>query len=151
MQNTASNSPAKTPWNPSRKAIKRVLNPLPAPKQCPFCHRNIKIATHKEVYGKDYSDWPWVYRCEACDAQVGMHPFTHLPLGTLADKKLRDARKRCKAPFEAIWKNQKMSRTAAYVSLAKHLTIPVEECHFGWFDAKQCEQARDWANSVLSK
>lgn len=141
----------KTPWNPSRKALKRVGPSLPIPRSCPFCQSKVKISTHKEVYGKDYGDWPWVYRCEHCDAQVGMHPFTNLPLGTLADKELRNARKRCKAPFESLWRNQQMSRSEAYSALAEHLKISVSACHFGWFDAEQCEEARKWAASMIKR
>lgn len=141
----------KTPWNPSKKALKRVGHSLPIPCVCPFCRSKVKIASHQEVYGKDYGEWPWVYRCEKCDAQVGMHPFTNLPLGTLADKELRNARARCKAPFEALWRNQQLSRSDAYSKLAKHLKIPVSACHFGWFDAMQCEEARKWAVALLTR
>ncbi len=45
-------------------------------------------------------DWPWVYICEGCGSYVGMHPFTDIPLGTLADAATREARKECKAPIQ---------------------------------------------------
>lgn len=132
----------KTPANPSHKAIARVKNPLPVPTECRFCRSSVQIATHQEVYGRDYSDWPYMYLCENCGACVGMHPFTNIPLGTLADRATREARKHCKKPFEAIWRNGQMSRTEAYTWLAGELGIPVDECHFGWFDISQCEQAQ---------
>lgn len=138
----------KSPWNPSRSATSRVLNPLPAPTTC-ACGRSVEIAHHLQVYGAEYSDWPWIYRCAHCDASVGMHPFTSIPLGTLADKQLRALRKSCKQPFELLWSNGRMDRKAAYGALARHLRIPVEECHFGWFDADTCKRARDWAVSSL--
>lgn len=99
------------------------------------------MATHEEIYGRDYSDWPYAYLCESCGAYVGLHPFTAIPLGTLADKKTRDARKNCKAPFESLWRTGRMSRNQAYQWLAGKLGIPVNECHFGWFTAEQCETA----------
>lgn len=138
----------KSPWNPSRRATARVLNALPAPTVC-SCGRPVEIAHHEQVYGGEYSDWPWMYRCAPCDASVGMHPFTNIPLGTLADRELRAIRKACKQPFEMLWQNGRMDRKAAYGGLARHLRIPVEQCHFGWFDADTCRSARDWAVRAL--
>lgn len=143
------NTDLKTPANPSRKATARVKNPLPAPDKCRLCHSAVRVATHQEVYGRDYSDWPYVYLCDNCGAYVGMHPFTNIPLGTLADRPTRDARKNCKKPFEAIWRNGNMSRTDAYIWLAGELNIPVSECHFGWFDIAQCEAAKKACLNIM--
>ncbi|MFP2239916.1 zinc-finger-containing protein [Pseudescherichia vulneris] len=139
---------SKTPANPSRKAMARVKNPLPVPTECRLCNSGVHVATHQEVYGRDYSDWPYMYLCSGCGAYVGIHPFTNIPLGTLADKATRDARKNCKKPFEAIWRSGKMSRTEAYAWLANALNISVNECHFGWFDIAQCEAAKQLCLSI---
>jgi len=139
----------KTPWNPSKTATARVLNPLPAPTVHDVCGGPVEVAHHLDVYRKEYSDWPWLYRCQACDAQVGMHPFTAIPLGTLANKALRATRMSCKQPFELLHKSGVMSRDEAYAALAAHLGIAVEACHFGWFEADACVKARDWAVDVL--
>lgn len=138
----------RTPWNPSRKAIKRVANPLPAPEICPHCSADVKIASHEEIYGRDHGDWPWMYACTACDARVGMHPFTAIPLGTLADAALRKLRMQCKAPFESIYLTGQMSRSDAYAALAWRLGLPKEQCHFGWFDADMCHRAEREARSL---
>lgn len=125
----------------------RVENPLPPPIFCHHCGSRVEIKHHEEVYGKVCSEWPWVYRCAdempgvECDAMVGMHPFTNIPLGTLATKPLREARQRAKALFEPLWINEHdriQSRARAYGWLAEQLGIPQEECHFGWFDLAQC-------------
>ncbi len=138
----------KSPWHPSAKATNRVLNVLPAPT-VHECGAAIEIAHHTQVYGREYSDWPWMYLCRQCDAMVGMHPFTNIPLGTLADSVLRKTRQACKQPFELLWTAKRMTRDEAYASLATHLGIAVETCHFGWFDAEMCGRARDWAVSQL--
>lgn len=140
----------KNPWNPSRRATARVLNPLPVPTVHEACGSAVEVAHHNDVYGREYSDWPWMYRCARCDATVGMHPFTNIPLGTLADKALRDTRRACKAPFETLWTQHHMTRDQAYAALAQHLGIPVGECHFGWFTREQCEQAAAWAKATGS-
>lgn len=132
----------KTPWNPSKKATARVKNPLPAPVVCRFCGGGVAIKTHQEVYGRAYGDWPYMYHCGGCGAYVGLHPFTAIPLGTLADRATREARKRCKPAFEALWQKGNMSRNQAYEWLAQRLGIPVDECHFGWFDVEQCLRAQ---------
>lgn len=138
----------KSPWHPSRKAIQRVPDPLPAPT-VHTCGKPVEIAHHTEVYGKVYSEWPWMYRCMACDATVGMHPFTGIPLGTLANKELRRARTVSKQPFEQVWQGGLMTRTEAYQRLAQHLDIAVDQCHFGLFDEDQCRIALNWSLARL--
>lgn len=142
----------KTPWNPSKKATKRVKNVLPTPEQCNCCGRmGVVIKSNDEIYrGRKYGKWPWVYICagdiESCGAYVGMHPFTNIPLGTLADAKTREARKKCKVPFLHL--TGKISRKEAYKKLAEKLGIETEECHFGWFDAVMCEKAAQAAREI---
>lgn len=145
----------KTPWNPSRKATARVRDPLPAPTHCPFCGADVGIVHHDDLYGRAYSDWPWVYRCtdSECDSHVGMHPFTNIPLGTLANAKTRAARKACKPAFERLWlgRDAKMNRADAYAALAKELGIPRRGCHFAWFDADMCEAAVAASDRILER
>lgn len=132
----------KTPWNPSRKATARVKDPLPAPTTCPHCSSPVELCSNAKIYGREYGDWPWAYRCTSsdCDAYVGIHPFTNIPLGTLATRPIREARKAAKATFNPIWARKYMTRSEAYAWLAGELGIPVGECHIGWFDVDQCKQ-----------
>ncbi|WP_011298521.1 zinc-finger-containing protein [Cupriavidus necator] len=133
----------KTPWNPSRRALARVKNPLPPPSACPYCSAKIEIVGNEQIYGRSFGDWPWAYRCTGknCHAYVGMHPFTNVPLGTLADAPTREARKCAKAVFNPIWQSKRMTRSDAYLWLAGALGIGnVEECHIGWFDVQTCQR-----------
>jgi hypothetical protein len=130
-----------SPWNPSRRAVKRVTNPLPAPTECRFCGGNVEIVKNSEIYnGREYGEWPWAYLCRGCGAYVGMHPFTGIPLGTLADRNTRDMRKMAKDDFNPLWQGGEMTRSEAYSWLADRLGIAVAACHFGWFDADTCER-----------
>ncbi|WP_255218891.1 zinc-finger-containing protein [Paraburkholderia kururiensis] len=130
----------KTPWNPSRRAIARVKNPLPAPTECPRCGGGpVEVVRNAEIYGRDYGEWPWTYLCRHCRAYVGMHPFTAIPLGTLADAPTREARKRAKAAFNPLWQSGEMTRTEAYAWLAARLGIAAAACHIGWFDVAMCQ------------
>ena len=134
----------KTPHNPSRKAIARVKNPLPAPTHCRYCESAVTIEKNSAIYGRDFGGWPWIYLCtnSSCRAYIGMHPFTAIPLGTMADQKLRDARKHCKPVFNQLWQSGKMTRTRAYQWLAEKMGIPAGDCHFGWFTVEECQIAK---------
>lgn len=138
-----------SPWRPSRRATKRVANPLPAPAICRFCNGDVRIVGNEVIYGRKYGDWPWAYRCDCCGAYVGMHPFTAIPLGTLADKETREARKLAKEPFTLIWQAGAMGRSEAYRWLAGQMGIPVDECHFGWFDVAQCRRAQGLCQAYI--
>lgn len=141
----------KSPWSPSKTATARVPNPMPVPTVHEACGGPVVIAHHTEVYGREFHEWPWMYRCHRCDASVGMHPFTSIPLGTLADKALRTTRTACKQPFELLWKGGRVSRTEAYEGLAAHLGIELDACHFGLFNAEQCHAAKAWAVAELRR
>lgn len=129
----------KTPWNPSRSATARVRNPLPVPDVCEHCGGACKIVNNTEIYGREYGEWPWAVLCTGCRAYVGLHPFTGIPLGTLATPEIRRARSAAKDAFNPIWQSGRMSRTQAYSWLAQALDIDdVEKCHIGWFGVEQC-------------
>ncbi|WP_369597392.1 zinc-finger-containing protein [Rhodoferax sp. TH121] len=133
-------SEIKTPWNPSRKAIARVTNPLPVPTECPHCGECCGIVNNSEIYGREYGEWPWAVLCSGCRAYVGLHPFTGIPLGTLATEPIRKARSAAKDEFNKLWQRGAMTRSAAYAWLAGALGIAnVNECHIGWFDVAQCD------------
>lgn len=129
----------KSPWNPSKKAIARVLNPLPIPSECPHCNGHVEITLNRVIYGVDYGDWPWVYHCVECHAIASMHPFTAIPMSKMAGKDLRKAREKAKKYFHTL--EECLGRRQAYAWLAGKMNMPVAECHFGWFDLDQCEKA----------
>lgn len=65
-----------------------------------------------------------------------MHPCIEIPLGTLADRKTRKARREAKTMFFDTFSH--LSRGAAYKKLSEMLGIEERECHFGWFSYEQC-------------
>lgn len=131
-----------TPWDPSRRATAKVKNPLPAPTRCRHCGAEVKLVSNAEIYGREYGEWPWAFLCQdqTCRAYVGLHPFTGIPLGTLATASIRNARKAAKALFNPLWQSGEMTRDEAYVWLAGQLGIAnVEDCHIGWLDVPECK------------
>lgn len=128
-----------TPWNPSRRAVARVPDPLPAPTHCPHCGGPVALVRNGAIYGREYGEWPWAYLCAPCDAYVGLHPFTGIPLGTLATAPIRAARKRAKSLFNPIWQDGEMTRSEAYAWASEALGLPPSATHIGMFSVEQCE------------
>lgn len=125
----------------SNRAITRVKDPIPAPTHCPYCEGEVELQNNSIIYGREYGKWPYVYRCSDCDAYVGLHPETAIPLGTLADAKLRQARRSGKKTFHEMQVRLQQSRNEVYQWLATALEIPQEECHWGMFDLDMCVKA----------
>lgn len=103
---------------------------------CPYCGNKAKFITSKELYGKDYGSN--VYICRPCNAYVGTHGRGKTPLGTLANRNLREMRKRTHAAFDPLWKTNRMSRSQAYKWMQDVMGLPAEKAHIGMFDEKQC-------------
>ena len=112
--------------------LKTNLTPI-----CPYC---LKHSIYIEVKR--------IYRCDPCDAQVGIHKHNNKPLGTLANAELREARKNAHAHFDPLWaykmKRDSLStsqaRKSAYRWLASKMGIDVDKCHIGEFNIEQCNQ-----------
>lgn len=127
----------------SRKALKKVRDRLDPPVACHLCGSwKVVLTEHKKIYGRNYGDWPFLYHCENCSARVGLHKFTDIPLGTLADQELRNARQMSKVSFNLLLDVKFLgSRTAAYKWLAHKMGLPLSHCHFGFFTQEQCSKA----------
>lgn len=96
-------SSAVTPWNPSATARRKVKDRLSAPRVCPYCPGQIHIVSLGDDLASRYGIWPWMYACQECQACVGMHPRTDLPLGTLGDASTRDQRRRARIALKSLY------------------------------------------------
>lgn len=111
------------------------VDSYPVPDFCPYCGSFVVFTSNAAVYGKEYGNGK-CYKCASCDAYVGVHTGTTIPLGRLADQRLRSFKKMAHRQFDAAWKSGKTTRSRAYKCLAYFLGIPLHECHIGWFDEK---------------
>lgn len=112
---------------------------------CDYCGRWADLVTGKDVcpHRKDLVNRRF-YRCVPCEAYVGCHPGTDMPLGRLANAELRAAKQEFHAIFDPHWKRAKyksQGRTACYRRLADQMGIPMNTCHIGMFDVDQCRIA----------
>lgn len=106
---------------------------------CPYCGTPSRLSSGREVYPyRANLAHKWFWACFMCEAWVGCHPGTKNPLGRLANKSLRDAKRAAHDHFDALWYSGAMSRKQAYAWLAGKLGIPVRECHIGMFDEAMC-------------
>lgn len=77
------------------------------------------------------------YWCEPCDAYVGCHNNTRNPLGTMANKELREWRRKAHAVFDPLWREGHMSRKKAYQRLKDKMG---HTTHIGESDVQMCKQ-----------
>ena len=82
----------------------------------------------------------YVYTCPGCGNYVGCHPGTKVPLGTLANKELRELRIACHSLFESIFANR---RKEGYKWLSTIMWVPMSEAHIGMLNKEQCNMLID--------
>jgi len=117
------------------------------PVTCPYCGKEAALTDSKEIYGTSYG---MIWLCRPCDAYVGVHANSkkHKPLGRLANRELREWKKRAHAAFDPLWRRKMQrdgvkkheARGAGYTWLAKQLGISKAHCHIGMFDVEMCKR-----------
>jgi len=68
------------------------------------------------------------YMCPACEAFVGCHPGTSVPLGTLAGPRLRFHRSLLHSALDPMWRNGARKRKDVYAAISAKLGY---EFHIG--------------------
>ena len=111
---------------------------------CPYCGAEVVLRNATYIYHDNKSKfYGKVWVCSnypKCDAYVGCHHGTTIPKGRLANPRLRCLKMEAHKQFDPIWKSGLKKRRQAYKWLAEKLEIPVEECHIGMFDVKDCQR-----------
>lgn len=114
---------------------------------CPYCKGGTEYIDSSYVYGRSYG---MIYICKPCDAYVGTHKGSNKALGRLANKELREAKKRAHYYFDQIaktnlinkiwpkWIPDISNRNKAYKWLSMQLDIEEDFCHIGMMDVAQC-------------
>ncbi len=110
---------------------------------CPYCARPTIRTNGFVVYGRLDLKSKRIIACFHCDAWVGCHSSTGEPLGAIANKEVRDARRRGHAAFDPLWDKDKArkgmpagwtppfhGRPSAYAWLAKELGLVPGTLHF---------------------
>lgn len=112
--------------------------------KCPYCGSRALLRPASVVYGSKAADPAapyYVCACyPACDSYVAAHRDTRLPMGTLADRKLRRKRIEAHKAFNRLWETGLMGKKQAYRWLQAKLDLPEQEAHIGRFSLFRCEQ-----------
>jgi hypothetical protein len=104
---------------------------------CPYCGKPAEWVENREIYGKNYGKSYMMWLCRKDDAYVGCHQNTRKPLGTIANKELREWRKKAHAHIDPIWQSEEMARGQVYAKLAK---VFGREIHIGEADIETCKK-----------
>jgi hypothetical protein len=108
-----------------------VRNPI-----CPYCGKPAELVSEEEWYGRVYDNLGrprWA--CRSCDASVGTHPDGS-PLGSLANRELRQARMDAKDHLQQLFPNRK----ELYAWLSQQMGLSRRQCHVGMFNLEQCRR-----------
>lgn len=114
------------------------------PTTCNLCGGKVIYTSNAQIYGKEYGSGK-CYLCTSCGAYVGTHrPRPREALGLLADARMRAGKQMCHAIFDSKWKGKPKAhkkRQDLYRWLAQRMDIPIDDCHFGYFDLTQLRKA----------
>ena len=134
------------------KRIKRSIMPEQNKKSkqddgkliCQYCKTETEKVSGKVIYPHlEKLHNGLYYLCKKCGAYVGAHIKTGLPMGDVADDKLRAARIKAHISLDEIWQDCIMDRTDTYRWLAVKMGLSKNECHIGKFNIEQCRRVVD--------
>lgn len=112
--------------------------------KCIYCNGYTNLIDSGTVYQESHG---LIYRCDNCDAHVGVKPGNDQALGTVAKKGLRDLRREAHKWFDPMWQKKariknltpRTAKSKAYKWLASILNISREEAHIGYLLDDQCK------------
>lgn len=107
---------------------------------CPYCGSTAVLRDSRMIYKRSYGPIWICPKYPECDSYCGCHKGTKQPLGRLANRELREAKKAAHAVFDRLWKSGEMTRKSAYRWLARKLGMRHYDCHIGEFDLALCQR-----------
>ena len=118
---------------------------------CPCCGQHARKTIRKEIARGPKEQYGEIaYVCKnfpECDTYVGCHKGTQKPLGSLADRDLRDRRRRAHKAFDWAWESGRLTRHESYELMSEILKIEFKDAHIGRLDLDQCQKVIDDFNS----
>lgn len=108
--------------------------------RCPYCGGHAILSDSSVIYGKSYG---MVYICQhypKCDSYVGVHKGTTIPLGRMANKELREWKKKAHACFDPMWKMHGLQRKRAYAIMRDLMEMTADQAHIAKFDVAECKR-----------
>lgn len=135
------------------KHKKRKKGMNPSAMRCQYCGGTVVLRSADGIY-RDNSNRTMLYVCSNyphCDAYVRTHPGTNIPVGTLANRKLRMLRNEAHHQFDQLYRSGIMSKQDAYLWLADILQMPLSEAHIGYLGEYYCNEVIAESKKLLDK
>lgn len=104
---------------------------------CPFCNKQAEWCANEAIYGRNFGRSYMMYLCKPCDAYVGCHNNTKVPLGTMANREMREWRKKAHAVIDPFWREGRHKRSKVYETISKAVGF---EFHVGSSDIEMCQR-----------
>ena len=109
--------------------------------RCPYCGGSVTYRSADGIYNENKKG-VMLYVCSnypECDAYVRVHQGTNVPVGGMADGKLRALRKSAHDSFDKLYLTKLMTKNEAYYWLAGLLQCPLSKAHIGNLGEYYCE------------
>lgn len=119
--------------------------------RCPYCGGKVTLRSSDGIY-KDNSKGTMLYVCShypECDAYVRTHIGTNIPVGSMANGKLRALRIKAHNNFDRLYKTGMMSKQEAYRWLADLIGAPMSEAHIGHLGEYYCNEVIKKTNELF--
>ena len=121
-----------------KKKRKGVTNYAP---RCPYCGSTTVYRSATGIYAEN-PDNVMLYVCTnypACDAYIRTQKGTAIPIGEMANGKLRALRTDAHRLFNQLYLKRYMPKRTAYIWLSSVLGVPYEKAHIAQLSEMQCE------------
>ena len=133
------------------KHKKRKKGMNPSAMRCQYCGGTVVLRSADGIY-RDNPNHTMLYVCSNyphCDAYVRTHPGTNIPVGTLANRKLRMLRNEAHHQFDQLYRSGIMSKQDAYLWLTDLLQMPLSKAHIGYLGEYYCHEASAESKKLL--
>ena len=121
--------------------------------RCPYCGSPAICRPAGSIYGAaTRRKGSYLYLCSrwpACDSYVSAHKKSRLPMGSLADKNLRQKRIQAHQALEKLRQEKHMEKWAVYLWLQGKLQMEPELVHIGMFSEETCDQVTALCTKAL--
>jgi ssDNA-binding Zn-finger/Zn-ribbon topoisomerase 1 len=127
----------------SKAAKKKGFN-IPGMKsmRCPYCGSKVHLRSADGIY-KNNNENTNLFVCSqypVCDSYVRVHSETEIPVGSVANAKLRALRVTAHHHFDNLHKSGLMTKKEAYTWLAFMLQSPMSQAHIGYLNEYYCNR-----------
>jgi hypothetical protein len=119
--------------------------------RCPYCSSSVHLRKADGIYKNNGSDTQ-LYVCSKypeCDSYVRVHPGTTVPVGSLANAKLRTLRVTAHKHFDKLHEPGIMTKKEAYSWLAFMLQSPMSQAHIGYQSEYFCNRIIEESDKLI--